>query len=231
MSSQTYDFEFTKKKRKKLKVFLIIIYVILIYVLMSFLLNNVIFSVKQISNTMAPDYPEKSISFVTPVYANPRRGDVVLVSSEADSEKGVVHKIIDDVVKFFSAQQYSLEMKADVSKKMPQIRRIIGMPGDEIYMRDYVLYIKPAGEKHFLTEFEIIHNAYNLTFYTPPSDWTSSIGVKGSFDTIKLSNEEYFVLGDNRLSVSDSRLWGPVTKDSLKGKVLLTYFPFNKLIK
>ena len=107
------------------------------------------------------------------------------------------------------------------------VRRIVGMPGDTIYMRDYVLYIKPAGERHFLTEFEIVEEPYNVTFYVPPADWDTEIGVKGSFDEITLGYNEYFVLADNRKSSDDSRLWGAVKKDEITAKVLMCYFPFR----
>ena len=58
------------------------------------------------------------------------------------------------------AKQISYLENSDFPNKNNQLRRVIGMPGDIIYMRDYVLYVKPAGEKHFLTEFEIIEKNY-----------------------------------------------------------------------
>ena len=92
-------------------------------------------------------------------------------------------------------------------------------------VKDYVLYIKPANEKHFLTEFELSDKPYNLTFITPPAQWSGSVGVKGSFDPIVIGQDEYFVLGDNRISISDSRLWGSVPKQKILGRVILRYFP------
>ena len=94
-------------------------------------------------------------------------------------------------------------------------------------MRDYVLYIKARNEKHFLTEFEISKKAYNVTFYVPPADWDSELGLKGSFDEIYLGPDEYFVLADNRKSSDDSRLWGAVKKENISAKVLMCYYPFK----
>ena len=47
--------------------------------------------------------------------------------------------------------------------------------------------------------------------------------------TIVLHEEEYFVLGDNRNSCIDSRLWGVVPKSDIKATALFCYFPFSKL--
>ena len=130
---------------------------------------------------------------------------------------------------FFTAQQYDSYVDKNLPGTNYQLRRIVGLPGDELYMKDYVIYVKPQGEKHFLTEFELSEKPYNLTFITPPAEWNGTIGVKGSFDSIVLGPDEYFVLGDNRISISDSRLWGAVSKQDMKGKLILRYFPIASL--
>ena len=131
-------------------------------------------------------------------------------------------------VRFFTGQQISLFEKNNFPGTNSQLRRVVGLPGDRIYMRDYVLYVKPADGKYYLTEFEIAKHPYNVTFFTAPPEWDSYLGVKGSFDEILLADNEYFVLGDNRKSSDDSRLYGPVKLENVRGKVLLCYFPFNK---
>ena len=164
---------------------------------------------------------------VSPVVSNYNRGDIVLLKERKSISKNFFKKQADIFIRFFTAQQISIFEKSDLPASKPHLRRIVGMPGDTIYMRDYVLYIKPAGEKHFLTEFEIVENPYNVTFFVPPADWDTEIGVKGSFDEITLGYDEYFVLADNRKSSDDSRLWGAVKSEDIKAKVLMCYFPFN----
>ena len=176
---------------------------------------------------MIPDISEKSVVMVSPVVSNYERGDIVLLKARKSGKVNFFSKFADCFVRFFTAQQISLFEKNDLPASKAHIRRIVGMPGDTIYMRDYVLYIKPAGDKHFLTEFEIVNEPYNVTFFVPPADWDTGIGVKGSFDEFTLGSDEYFVLADNRKSSDDSRLWGSVSKNDIRAKALFCYFPFK----
>ena len=50
----------------------------------------------------------------------------------------------------------------------------------------------------------------------------------GTFDSITLGENEFFVLGDSRNSSVDSRLWGPVDLKDFQGTALVQYFPVNK---
>ena len=176
---------------------------------------------------MIPDVPEKSVIMVSPFLSNYERGDVVVLEAQKTVKRGFLSRQADRFVRFFTAQQLSLFEKSDLPATKSHIRRIVGMPGDSIYMRDYVLYIKPAGQKNYLTEFEIVKNPYDVTFFVPPADWDTEIGVKGSFNEITLGYDEYFVLADNRKASDDSRLWGKIRSQDIHAKVLMCYFPFK----
>ncbi|MCR4734743.1 MAG: signal peptidase I [Treponema sp.] len=188
-----------------------------------------VFPVRHNSAAMLPDFEQQSFIMVTPLLKNPARGDVVLVNNKVEHEIPLYKKIARHICIFFTAQQIDIEKKADFPGTNEHLRRVIALPGDTIYMKDYVLYVKPEGESHFLTEFEICKTKYNVLFYIPPAEWESSLGVQGSFPPITLKDEEYFVLCDNRKSYEDSRLWGPVKSDEICAKALFCYFPFNKI--
>lgn len=228
MNRQLFEYSYELKKQRKRRTIFFIIYFVLIYFIINLIFAFLIFPVRQTSSSMIPDFPENSVSFVTPLYRTPQRGDVVLLKQNIQQERKLYEKIWHNISQFFTAFQYDSYTNKEFPDTNNQIRRIIGLPGDEIYMRDYVLYVKPAGEKHSLTEFELSEKPYNLTFLTPPAGWNGNVGVKGSFDPIVLGENEYFVLGDNRVAVSDSRLWGAVSKQSIKGRVILKYFPFQE---
>ena len=48
-----------------------------------------------------------------------------------------------------------------------------------------------------------------------------------TFD-IKLSNNEYFLVGDNRENSFDSRMFGPISSDRIIGKAYFKIYPFNE---
>ena len=229
MNNKVYEYSYALKKEKQKKVFFVFLYIFLFFVCVNLIMHFFLFPVRQVSTSMIPDVPENSFVMVSPIVNKVERGDVVLLESKNTQEfsKGII--FLDSLCRFFTAQQISYLENSDFPNKNNQLRRVIGMPGDIIYMRDYVLYVKPAGEKHFLTEFEVIEKKYNATFFATPAGWDSYLAGTGSFEEIKLGNDEYFVLGDNRKSCSDSRLWGCISKNDIKAKSLFCYFPFNKM--
>jgi len=90
------------------------------------------------------------------------------------------------------------------------IKRIIGLPGEKVLIKDGIVYIngKPLGEK------------INLELMT-------TAGV--AEEEIKLDENEYFVLGDNRNKSEDSRFasLGNVVKEDIIGKAWIKLDPFN----
>jgi len=222
------DYNYQLKKTKQKKTLFIFLYIILVILIINLIMAFLIYPIRQNSISMSPDIPDQSMVMVTPLVKDYKRGDLVLIKARDTNDYGKLKKCLSNFVSFFTASQLSVIENENLPGTKDSLRRIVGMPGDTIFMRDYVLYIKPKGEKLFLTEFEIAPKAYNVTFFSAPAGWDSSIGVKGSFEEIVLDSSEYFVLGDNRKSTDDSRFYGPVTKDRIRAKAILCYFPFNK---
>ncbi len=90
------------------------------------------------------------------------------------------------------------------------IKRIIGLPGENISIKDGEVYVKNREGEFALEEPYIKY-------------------VKNESLNITLSEEEFFVMGDNRLGSADSRLWGPLPKNLIVGRPVIQLFPFNKI--
>lgn len=230
MKNKLEQYSYSIKKERQRKILNVIVFIITFFVLVNIVISFLLFPVKQISNSMTPDIPENSLIMATPIFNNIERGDVVLMEAgEKNNELSFLKKCVSVIVRFFTAQQISPYEKSELPGSKQKIRRVVAIPGDTIYMRDYVLYIKSADSKHFLTEFETSDKSYNVTFYVAPGGWDSSLGVKGSFEEIHLGPNQYFVIGDNRKSCDDSRLWGPVKMEDFKAKCVFCYFPYKNI--
>lgn len=94
------------------------------------------------------------------------------------------------------------------------IKRIIGIPGDTIMIKDGNVFIngQQLDESDYLSE----------SVYTRGGDYLSE------GETISIGEGEYFVLGDNRPHSSDSRTFGPISESKIKGKAWIVYLPISE---
>ena len=228
MEKNIYAISYKLRRELERKILSVLGIVLLFFLLVSLFLNFVLFPVANKSDSMSPDIPAGSYEFVSPLLKNPERGDVILLSNYEKSGLNPVKKVIRQLVLFVTMRKWQPFEENSGFGTRPVIRRVVGMPGDTIYIDHYVVFIKPAGQNHFLTEFEVTESKYNARILVPPALWDADFGAKASVEKITLSEDEYFVLGDDRLTASDSRIWGPVKQKSIIGKVLMLYFPFGK---
>jgi len=224
-----YEYASDWKRDHDSKVYKVVVTVIIVFLLITIVNSFILYPVMVKSSSMGENVSEGSCVFITPLINAPKRGDVVLVQNGNSKLLKRKEKIISQVLSFVTARKLFPYINRNKMAETSDMRRVIGMPGDTIYMRDYVLYIKPADQTHFLTEFELIQKPYDLQIFSIPVMWDTSLGAIGSFDEIKLKAGEYFLLADDRVESTDSRLWGPSTSDRIKGKALICYFPFNRI--
>lgn len=230
MNKELYELSYSLKKELHHKISIIVFFVLGIFISINLILSYIVFPVRAVSVSMQPDIGRSSCVLFTPLPRALERGSVVLLKTRnPDFSKSKHLAAFDKIVSFFTARQFSVMNLQSRMGNENLIRRVIGVPGDEIYMRDYVVYIKPRGEKFFLTEFELVEKPYNTEINAAPALWDMTVGVAGTFDTISLGENEYFVLGDSRNSSVDSRLWGAVGAKDIRAVALLQYFPLNKI--
>lgn len=94
------------------------------------------------------------------------------------------------------------------------IKRIIGLPGEEVKVEQGHVFIKNQTEPTWVRLDEPWIENKPITFGKP--------------DVVQVGSSEYYVLGDNRLQSSDSRVWGILPKDNIVGKVWLRVLPLSK---
>lgn len=110
-------------------------------------------------------------------------------------------------------RQEVVVFRAPTKRKEFYIKRIIGLPGETVEIGNGVVKIynveNPSG---------II---LDESAYLPKGRIT-----EGNMK-ISLKEDEYFVMGDNRGASSDSRVFGPISKDKVVGRVLIRLYPFK----
>ena len=154
-----------------------------------------------------------------------RRGNVVLVDMFREKRPGVLYLVLDEVIRFFTVQRFGLiDQKEHVF-----VKRVIGLPGDEITMTNFVIRVKTKGSAYYLTEFEVTETDYTPAIPNMPALWDSSLPFSGNMDMIILGEDECFVLSDDRSNTNDSRTWGPVPVKNISGKAQFRYWPFTRI--
>ncbi len=86
------------------------------------------------------------------------------------------------------------------------VKRIIGLPGEEIEIRDGAVYV----DQNRIEEPYI------------------SVETDGVYSPIQLSDNEFFVMGDNRGNSMDSRAFGPIASQTIVGKAIMVYWPLKE---
>jgi signal peptidase I len=100
------------------------------------------------------------------------------------------------------------------------IKRVIGLPGETVELRAKKVYIngKPLDEPyvHFLEAPGRSADAE-----------VTSFDVRERYGPVTVPPDQYFVMGDNRDNSQDSRYWGFLRRDYIKGKALVIYWSYE----
>jgi signal peptidase I len=117
---------------------------------------------------------------------------------------------------------------------IPLVKRVIGIPGDHIHLRNGVVYlngiaqVEPLAAKTTLANYE----AYIDEFPLIPAagrpgvtaEWSLELPDHVQGGDLVVPEGKYFAMGDNRANSLDSRFWGFVPRESIVGRPLFVYW-------
>jgi len=155
-----------------------------------------------------------------PGYADPKRGDVVVFESPYQADEA---EIGNDPIPTL-------------------VKRLVGVGGDTLYMRDGLLYVNGMPQRQGyaakVEPGEISDDRRNET--SPLFDWQTQIGLRASrfgpaparpthdnWGPFVIPRDHYFMMGDNRYNSKDSRYWGFVPRANVRGRPLFVYYSYD----
>ena len=142
----------------------------------------------------------------------------------------------NDVVVFVSPFQAD-EAQAGHDPTPTLVKRLIGMPGDTLYMRNGLLHLNgvpqrqgraaeanPKGDPNSvdpLFAWQHTVEIKNSRFGPPPAQPTHD-----NWGPLLIPANHYFMMGDNRYCSKDSRYWGLVPRNNVRGRPLFVYYSY-----
>jgi signal peptidase I len=151
-----------------------------------------------------------------PGYADPKRGEVVVFESPYQADEAAIGN--------------------DPTPTL--VKRLVGLPGDTLYMRQGLLYVDGIPQRQ---GYAAANNPVgDPDTQDPLFDWQRRYALASSrfgpapiqpthdnWGPLVVPPVHYFMLGDNRYNSKDSRYWGLVPRANIRGRPLFVYYSYD----
>lgn len=150
------------------------------------------------------------------ILRQPRRGDIIVFSFPGNKEKeecsSLSNNIESRMKNVWNNKNLSYLFRDDCRDF---IKRVIGVGGDKLEIKDKTVYINgnPLVESY--------------TEYKDKRIEEATLEPRDNFGPVTVPRGNFFVMGDNRDHSYDSRFWGYVDMEEIKGKAFIIYWSWN----
>ena len=115
------------------------------------------------------------------------------------------------------------------------VKRLIGMPGDTLEMKQAVLYRNGVAQREpYIQHIDSLSDpvdpemrSWQLTYVLPRVDRGVYHPSRDNWGPLLVPRDSFFVMGDNRDNSYDSRYWGFVARRVIRGRPLFVYYSFD----
>lgn len=150
------------------------------------------------------------------VFRQPKRGDIVVFSFPENKKKeecsSTSKNILNRMENVFNTGNPSYIFKDNCRDF---IKRIIGVGGDKIEVKAKKVYVNDI----------LLDESY--TIYRDTGLMKQGLTPRDNFGPVIVPRNKFFMMGDNRDQSFDSRFWGFVDMEDIKGKALIIYWSWN----
>jgi signal peptidase I len=118
------------------------------------------------------------------------------------------------------------------------VKRIVGLPGDTLYMRNARLFVNGEEQKQGYGDESPVGDPNEVSFLF---DWQKKYALTSSrfgpapeqpthdnWGPLVIPPAYYFMMGDNRYQSKDSRYWGIVPRENFRGRPMFVYYSWNQ---
>ncbi len=138
------------------------------------------------------------------------------------------HKVQgNSMVPTFHTGDYLITEKVTYRFREPKLGEIVVVKNPRDESQDFIKrIIAVPGDTIEISNSKVVLNGKTLEeSYLPTGRPTPAGAFLNEGNPVKIAGNQYIVIGDNREHSSDSREWGPVTKQEIIGRALFRYFP------